>query len=80
MLGKILSLAREEEGTFLPGYLTMLLLDDAEHETKNLIDWGECYPPRPKADSTLQDLAYVVIKIYQVLTRLIHWMTHVFPT
>ena len=66
MLTKILSLAGEEEGTFLPGYLTMLLLDEAEYETKNLIDWGECYPPRPKADSTLQDFAYVVIKIYQV--------------
>ena len=38
MLTKILSLAGEEEGTFLPGYLTMLLLDEAEYETNNLID------------------------------------------
>ena len=38
MLSKILSLAGEEEGTFLPGYITMLLLDQAEYETKNLIN------------------------------------------
>ena len=57
MLSKILSLAGEEEGTFLPVFLTMLLLDEAEDETKNLIDWGGCYLPGPKADSTLQDFA-----------------------
>ena len=39
MLSKILSLAGEEEGTFLPVLLTMqLLLDEAEDETKNFID------------------------------------------
>ena len=38
MLSKILSLAGEEEGTFLPVFLKMLLLDEAEDETKNLID------------------------------------------
>ena len=38
MLSRILSLTREEEGTFLPVLLTMLLLDEAEDETKNLID------------------------------------------
>lgn len=38
MLSKILSLAGEEKGTFLPVLLTMLLLDEAEDETKNLID------------------------------------------
>lgn len=38
MLSRILSLTGEEEGTFLPGYITMLLLDQAEYENKNLID------------------------------------------
>ena len=33
MLSKILSVAGEEEGTFLPVFLTMLLLDEAEDET-----------------------------------------------
>ena len=38
MLSKILSLAGKEEDTFLPVFLTMLLLNEAEDETKNLID------------------------------------------